>query len=272
MYNFVITDNTINLTYGDEIYSFQSSYPDFGDIVKACHTRDDNAVEVFVRKFTENLYYFGGRVYSKAGIMYINVNGVIKSVNPSMHTRISELAAQGKEDDLEGILNMLDKLYKNPNVDAIEDMFRFLQHNSLPITREGNFVAYKLVRADYKDIYSGKFDNSIGATPSMPREACEDDRTVTCSRGLHFCSKEYLPHYGNMDSRIMVLEISPTDVVSIPVDYNNAKGRACTYKIVGEIPNGRFRDEAIAVVESSVVVKLGNLINRIKSFFKPKGN
>lgn len=270
---YVATDTTLAVTFNGEMYTFHVSYPDFADILEACISDDADSLSVFIRKFTEQLYFLGGKVFSKAGIMYlINSDGVTKSVDHRLHTRISQIAnSDGEVEDLDAIINMLEKLYRNPDADAIEDLFRFLDHNTLPLTKEGNFLAYKLVRADYKDIYTGTFDNSVGTEPSMPREMCEKDRSVTCSRGLHFCSKEYLPYYGNMNSRIMVVEVSPTDVVSIPTDYNNAKGRACKYKIIGEIPNDQFREEAIAIVESSVVAKLGNLLTRIKSFFNKLG-
>ena len=32
----------------------------------------------------------------------------------------------------------------------------------------------------------------------------------------------------------MILKINPKDVVAIPADYNNTKGRACTYEVVAE--------------------------------------
>jgi hypothetical protein len=52
---------------------------------------------------------------------------------------------------------------------------------------------------------------------------------------LHFCSQEYLPHFGGSDSRVVIVKINPRDVVSIPTDYNNAKGRACRYEVIGEV-------------------------------------
>jgi hypothetical protein len=58
--------------------------------------------------------------------------------------------------------------------------------------------------------------------------------------GLHFCSRDYLSHFGG--ERIMILKINPRDVVSIPVDYNAAKGRACRYEVIGEL--GVNPDEA----------------------------
>jgi hypothetical protein len=33
----------------------------------------------------------------------------------------------------------------------------------------------------------------------------------------------------------MILKINPADVVSIPTDYNGAKGRCCKYEVVGQV-------------------------------------
>jgi hypothetical protein len=81
-------------------------------------------------------------------------------------------------------------------------------------------------------------DNSVGKIVEMERNEVDDNKDQTCSTGLHFCSQDYLPHFGNgYDSRVVILKINPADVVSIPSDYNNAKGRACRYEVVGEIGN-----------------------------------
>ena len=33
----------------------------------------------------------------------------------------------------------------------------------------------------------------------------------------------------------MILKINPRDVVSIPTDYNDSKGRCCRYEVIGEV-------------------------------------
>jgi uncharacterized protein YerC len=42
-------------------------------------------------------------------------------------------------------------------------------------------------------------------------------------------------------NHLMVVKVNPRDVVSIPSDYNNAKGRACEYLIYDEIVNTDLR-------------------------------
>ena len=67
----------------------------------------------------------------------------------------------------------------------------------------------------------------------MERYDVDDNRDNTCSTGLHFCSKDYLNSFGG--ARTVIVKINPRDVVSIPSDYNQTKGRACRYEVVGEI-------------------------------------
>jgi hypothetical protein len=33
----------------------------------------------------------------------------------------------------------------------------------------------------------------------------------------------------------MIVKVNPRDVVSIPSDYNDSKGRTCRYEVVGEL-------------------------------------
>ena len=124
---------------------------------------------------------------------------------------------------------------ENPSLRAVEELYGFLEVCMLPITEDGHFLAYKKVRSDFKDIYSGTMDNSVGQVLDMPRNSVDEDKDRTCSSGLHFCAKSYLSHFGSWNSsgnRVVVVKINPRDVVAIPSDYNNAKGRTCRYEVV----------------------------------------
>ena len=67
----------------------------------------------------------------------------------------------------------------------------------------------------------------------MDRNLVDEDKDRTCSVGLHFASFNYLQHFGG--SRIVVVKINPKDVVAIPSDYNNSKGRTCCYEVIEEV-------------------------------------
>ena len=140
--------------------------------------------------------------------------------------------------NLNPVFRFLENVEKNPEQFSREELYLFLEHNELPITVDGHFLAYKMVGNNYFDLYTGNtFLNRVGDKPFMPREHVAKDRHNTCAKGLHFCAYSYLPQaYGNMHgNRLMVVKINPADVVSIPSDYDNAKGRCWQYEVVDEI-------------------------------------
>ena len=125
---------------------------------------------------------------------------------------------------------------ENPDPRARADLYEFCAKSGLPITDDGQIIAYKIIAENYHDIYSGTVDHSVGLTVSMPRDQCDPDPGKTCSTGLHFCSAAYLPHYGTgKGSRIVLVKVHPRDVTAFPTDYNNAKARCCQYQVVQEI-------------------------------------
>lgn len=136
---------------------------------------------------------------------------------------------------IEPLVAFMENLMQNPSYRAVNELYSFLEQNNLPITPDGHFLAYKKVRDTFFDIHSNTMDNSPGKIVEMDRNLVDDDQNNTCSKGLHFCSQEYLDHFGDSTSRTVILKINPKDVVSIPVDYNNSKGRACRYEVIGEL-------------------------------------
>ena len=146
------------------------------------------------------------------------------------------------EDDLpiEPLVKFVQKVRLNPSYRIRNQLWLFIEasQNSggFTLAEDGDILAYKKVRADYKDIHSGTFDNSVGKVVEMERKNVDDDPNNTCSAGLHFCAYSYLSSYGaSGDDRVMLVKVNPADVVSIPTDYHNAKARCCRYEVVQEI-------------------------------------
>ena len=161
----------------------------------------------------------------------IYYNGV--EIKNKMQERI--LAVYRLGFDLSPIVKFLDNLMQNPSKAAQEELYLFLEHNNLPITDDGYFLAYKYITNDYKDCHSRTFDYSIGTVAKMPRDKVDPDRHNTCSRGLHFCSRDYIGTGSRGDNRLVCVKINPRDVCAIPSDYNNSKGRCCEYIILEEL-------------------------------------
>ena len=147
--------------------------------------------------------------------------------------RLLAMMAQGF--NVSPLVNFLTRVVNNPDPRAVNGLYQWLERGNLPITQDGYIIAYKLVRDDYLDHYSGRLDHSVGKVVTLPRFKCDPDPDRTCSSGLHFCSAAYLPHYGSSDSRVVLVKIDPADVVAFPHDYNISKGRCCRYEVVQEI-------------------------------------
>lgn len=154
-------------------------------------------------------------------------------LNNYLTLRIVEFASQGLP--IEHYLRFLDNLMANPSRTSREELYQFLEVANLPVTEDGCFLAYKGVRSDFRDIHSGKFDNSPGVTHRMPRREVDDNRNQTCSYGFHAAAYEYAKNFMG-GGRLVAVKINPKDVVSIPADYNNQKLRCCEYSVAFEVP------------------------------------
>ena len=210
--------------------------PMFPKLVKALQNKDFEVVKNLLDPQNLKLYLEEVQEYISDD-MNICYNG--KPVSKALQTLIKNHYMYGLPSD--NLMLFFEKLQLNPSYKVVSQLFDFieasLQSGGFTITENGNLVAYKKVREDYKDIYSGTLDNSIGNIVEMARNEVNDNSEETCSNGLHFAAFSYLSHYGssNRDTdRIIILEINPADIVSIPVDYSFAKGRCCKYKVVGE--------------------------------------
>ncbi|NBT08651.1 MAG: helix-turn-helix domain-containing protein [Chitinophagia bacterium] len=157
-----------------------------------------------------------------------------ETVHGSISKRILEFMSKGLP--FEPLVKFLHNVMENPSMQSQKELYDFLEHEHLPITEDGHFLAYKAVRRDYKDKYRGTFDNSVGNTVKMQRAKVDDDRSRGCSDGLHAGALNYVATYGSVESgdRIVIVKINPRDVVSVPTDCNCEKLRTCQYVVVGE--------------------------------------
>lgn len=137
--------------------------------------------------------------------------------------------------DLTPMAAFLRNLMENPSKRVVDHLYGFLEYGKNAITEDGCFLAYKAVSTEYKDIYTGTFDNSVGQVVKMPRNRVNEDPNQTCSDGLHVCSFEYLDSaYARNSGHVMICKINPAHVVAVPTDYNNTKMRVCEYVVIGE--------------------------------------
>ncbi len=248
-YTYVIGENSVtlfNIENGNKVTVFEDDprFANFKELVQAgeYESAENLDVKIVVQSFTEKSSNGNVSVTVEDGIGMIKVFGQTYSLNDVITKRIVKMVGEGFS--AQPLVNFLENLYNNPSKIAVDELFLFLDATDLPITTDGCFIAYKIVKEDFMDIYSGTMDNSVGKIVEMPRFAVDDQRQNTCSAGLHFCSSEYLTKYGssNRDSdKCVLVKINPANVVSIPSDYNNAKGRTCKYEVVGVMSDPAWR-------------------------------
>lgn len=145
--------------------------------------------------------------------------------------------------------NFMNNLHQNRSENSIKSLYNFLNTFNAPFTPDGGFIVFKRVRADYKDIHSGTFDNSPGTVVQMPWEEVEENPDVACAQGLHVCSIHYLGSaYGSGGNyKTVACKVMPQHVVSVPKDYNFSKMRVCEYTVIGDVDEeGSLTQETVS--------------------------
>ena len=231
-YPYIIQGNSITVVIGSKPHTISKTHITYNKVLEAIKASDWDAVKNTVEPVKVVINYGKGNVSVQGEDLFWKG----KPMHNALTNRMIAMLQDGFP--VEPLVNFMENLMTNPSKRAVTELYGFLEKNSLPITPDGCFLAYKKVRSDFLDIHSSTMDNSVGMTVEMERNEVDDNKDQTCSTGLHFCSQEYLPHFGNgSDNRVVIVKINPRDVVSIPSDYNNAKGRTCRYEVVGEIGN-----------------------------------
>ena len=225
----IYTGTTISFMHNSKFQQVHASHPKFQEIVTLCKDGDFGTAASLVDLKSVVSKALAG---SAAELRDDNVYYKGKIVRSVLAQRIISMAREGFE--AAPLLLFLENLMLNPSNRAVEELYGFLEASSLPITDDGCFLAYKSVRQDYMDHYSGTMDNSVGSVVSMERNKVDEDKDRTCSYGLHFAAHEYASGFGS-SGRMVVLKINPRDVVAIPSDYANQKGRCASYEVIEEV-------------------------------------
>jgi hypothetical protein len=227
---FMFVDGNLTLVINNKTYQVLPDHINYKMILEALPTATEDELLTIVDVEKAVATFSDGLVEIKNGqVIY---EGEV--VHGSISKRILEFMSKGLP--FRPLVNFLNNLMDNPSMQSQKELYDFLEHENLPITEDGCFLAYKAVRSDYMDKYRGAFDNSVGNVCKMNRAKVDDNRSVGCSDGLHAGALNYVAGYGSVESgdRIVIVKINPKDVVSVPSDCNCEKLRTCEYLVVGE--------------------------------------
>lgn len=209
-----------------------------------CNSSDEEIMGIFNPQYKETL--------EKANKIKKIINNVedsellVKKGNSVYFKGVSELSlpkelieaiinAENNNDELkiEAYRNFWTLMSLNPSEECRKNLFWFLTKYDMTIAKCGFFVGYRNVDTTdeegvYTDHHSHTFKIRIGEMVTMPREKCDCDSNVSCSRGLHCSSVGWLKrnYFGNTGLACL---IDPSQVVAVPHVEDYGKLRTCAY-------------------------------------------
>lgn len=148
------------------------------------------------------------------------------------------------------------KLDNNVDLFIRQQLLKFIEYlnrsnkSKLTLSKDGNLLLYKAVNKVNNKIFkpfhkgiggyvNGEFSKElhqkIGDIVTMKRNDVESNPEKPCSQGLHCGTWEYAKYFGNEDSVILLCEVNPEDVVSVPYDCDSQKIRCSKYKIIKQV-------------------------------------
>ncbi len=243
-YPYLIQGSNIVVVIGNKSHTISKTHITYNKVLEAIKASDWDSLPDIIEPKKVVLNYGAGNVSIQGETLFWKG----KELNTGLSVRMIQMLQEGFP--IEPMVQFMENLYQNPSKRAVTELYGFLEKGNLPITPDGHFLAYKKVRTDYTDVHSGKFNNSVGQVVEMERHDVDDNKDNTCSTGLHFCAMSYLSCFGG--ERTVIVKINPADVVSIPSDYNDAKGRACRYEVIGELAVDP-KDAFVSPVQSTAV-------------------
>jgi len=224
----ILTENSLTVVIGGKAHTMNNDHPAWNQAKDALSNEDWDRLENLFDVEKAVVDYFDAEANIEVK------NGGILYMGEHIHNLVVDKVLHFMKNGLpyKPLVKFLGKLMENPSRRAVSELYTFLEHKAMPITPDGNFLAYKGVDSDFKDFHTRSFDNSVGSVLQMTRNTVCDDANIGCSAGFHAGSHEYAKGYASNGGNLMVVEINPMDVVSVPTDCSCQKLRTAKYKVV----------------------------------------
>jgi len=244
--SFTVSNESITLVLEGKSYTVQAGEPNFNKLADAIHRKDWKAVPTFL-SVAKSLSAWSSGDFSVKGEV---VHHKGEPVPDSLSLRIVNMLGRGE--DPKPLCRYFERLDKNPSKRSRDQSFSLLQHCGIPITEDGCFLAYKGVRKDLYDCFSGTLLNAPGEVHKIDRNKVSDDPRCPCHEGLHVGAHSYARSFG---SREVIVKVDPMNVVCVPYDYSRSKMRVCEYEVVGhygsQLPSTTIPARDVPVVKES---------------------
>lgn len=238
----ILTDkdqSSLTAFINGEAYTTDNTNPSWDRIVELVKNGDTSVVPLFdarnaaAQKFeavTDRVSLRGNSLYFDGDVIRTELaNHIVRAI--------------GQKSSFMPLVRFMEKLNANPSENSREQLYAFLERHDFTINEQGNILAYKGVSRARTSIssgyaivdgveHNGHIPNEDGSVISMPRSRVEDNRDVACSHGLHAGTYAYANGFGPV---VLLVEVDPVNVVSVPSDCNDQKIRCCKYTVLEQI-------------------------------------
>jgi len=245
IFTYIPNRNLTLITSENKVLTITSDNPNWTEILAALK-RDDESSIIRLMSIPKTIEAFGTKVPER-GEIEVRGSEVFyrtEKLYGEDVSRILTFVTDGIPHT--GMIKFLERKLKNPSKNSVDSLYNFLENRGMPLTPEGKFRGYKGLNADYSSkntgaeplisgirLANGSIDNHIGQSPRMERRFVCDDFNQGCGPGLHVGSLEYAMGWAGSEGRVVIVEVDPADVVSVP-NAEHTKLRACAYTVVSD--------------------------------------
>ena len=224
-----VANNTmVNIVINGEVVNADYTHPSFKEIIAACLAEDfEKAVTLANTGKTIEKWSLGAFEFKNGKLYYCG-----EALHGSLIEKIIKSIQEGDQNVNKYVFFLEDALRNDKN--SYNEMWDFIKHNDIKIHDNGAIIGYKKVTvgADGKlyDSYTHTVPNDPGTLVQMPRHLVNDNKSETCSYGLHVGSIDYVRNFSG--NQIVKVLVAPANVVSVPTDYNGQKMRCSEYFVL----------------------------------------
>ena len=229
MLNYILTNESLVVTTKDgKQHTVKKGTPNFTILRDALLAENFKAAEeALTVKQVLKAWSYGKFTVENGQVTYKGLT----PVPPTLAQRILDtVTANGNPENL---CKFWERLQLNPSYRSVNQLWAFLSHGGIPIDENGCLLAYKGIKSDWTDVYSGKIPNKVGSVHEMPRNQISDDPKEACHFGFHVGALKYARDFTPSDGHMVICAVAPEDVVCVPYDESAQKMRVCKYTVVG---------------------------------------
>ncbi len=227
---YTLTNDSLTVVVDGKVYNMVSGHPSFVTARDAILAGNERILKHALNVGQMAQFYTHGKVKI--------ANGKLTFAGVELHDALANKVLQfmGRGEDYKGLVAFLDDLYKNPVQSSREQFFTFVEKHDITITDRGSVLLYKSIRRDnLKDWHSNSFVNKVGSTLRTEEAFVTQDPSVACASGFHCSNLNYAKNFNNGDNQlIVVVEVWPRHIRSVPTDSDCEKVRVLEYTVVGE--------------------------------------